>query len=443
MDRKNTSRRSFLGLVLGAPLAAGTLTACSGGTAGPGQPADGQATIWYLSGQPAEGVRKTSVDAFNKSHPDGQVKAEFFANDDYKTKIRTAVGAGQAPTLIWGWGGGTLAGYAEANQVDDLTSFFDENPDLKAKIIDSAWAAGTVDGKVYAMPMQTMAPIVLFYNKALFQQAGAQPPQTWDDLMALVPVFKNAGVAPISLAGQSRWTTMMWLEFLFDRVGGPELFAAIYEGGADAWSNPDAIKALTMAQDLVRAGGFVESFNSIVADQNADQALLYTNKAAMMLHGTWTYGSMKSDGGEFVSGGNLGYQNFPAVAGGKGDPSNTVGNPAQYLSIYSEASAEQKEIAKQYLKEGVTADAEVEGWISVGEVPVFKGIEDKLAASDDPEWVTWVYETALNAKSFQQSWDQALSPAAAEELLNNIAQLFQLSITPEEFATNMNAVQGK
>ena len=140
MDRKNTSRRSFLGLVLGAPLAAGTLTACSGGTAGPGQPADGQATIWYLSGQPAEGVRKTSVDAFNESHPDGQVKAEFFANDDYKTKIRTAVGAGQAPTLIWGWGGGTLAGYAEANQVDDLTSFFDENPDLKAKIIDSAWA---------------------------------------------------------------------------------------------------------------------------------------------------------------------------------------------------------------------------------------------------------------------------------------------------------------
>ncbi|WP_459642018.1 extracellular solute-binding protein [Kineococcus sp. NUM-3379] len=443
MDRKNSSRRSFLGLVLATPLAAGTLTACSGGTSGPGQSAAGEASIWYLSGQPAEGVRKTSVDAFNEGHPDGKIKATFFANDDYKTKIRTAVGAGQAPTLIWGWGGGTLAGYAEANQVEDLTSFFEENADLKGKIIDSAWGAGTVDGKVYAMPMQTMAPIVLFYNKRLFTQVGAQPPQTWDDLLALVATFKGAGIAPISLAGQSRWTTMMWLEFLFDRVGGPELFTSIFEGQADAWSNPDSIKALTMAQDLVKAGGFVEGFNSVVADQNADQALLYTDKAAMMLHGTWTYGSMKSDGGDFVSGGNLGYLNFPAVTGGKGDPSNTVGNPAQYLSIYSEASDEQKEIARTYLKEGVTADAEVEGWIGVGEVPVFKGIEDKLAASENPEWVTWVYEVALNAKSFQQSWDQALSPAAAEELLNNIAQLFELSITPEQFATNMNAVLDK
>ncbi|PPK94692.1 raffinose/stachyose/melibiose transport system substrate-binding protein [Kineococcus xinjiangensis] len=443
MDRKNTSRRSFLGLVLAAPLTAGTLTACSGGTAGPGQPSAGTASIWYLSGQPAEDVRKTAVETFNESHPDGRVEATFFANDDYKTKIRTAVGAGQAPTLIWGWGGGTLAGYAEAGQVDDLTSWFEENPDLKAKVIDSAWGAGTVDGKIYAMPMQTMAPIVLFYNKPLFEQVGAQPPKTWDDLMALVPVFNEAGIAPISLAGQSRWTTMMWLEFLFDRVGGPELFTAVYEGDEDAWSNPDALEALTMAQDLVRAGGFIEGFDSVVADQNADQALLYTNKAAMMLHGTWTYGSMKSDGGEFVPGGDLGYMNFPAVTGGKGDPSNTVGNPAQYLSIYSEATDEQKEIAKQYLKDGVTSDAVIEGWIGIGEVPVFKGIEDQLAASENPEWVTWVYETALNAKSFQQSWDQALSPAAAEELLDNIARLFQLSITPEEFAANMNAVLGQ
>jgi len=39
-----------------------------------------------------------------------------------------------------------------------------------------------------------------------------------------------------------------------------------------------------------------------------------------MLHGTWTYGGMKTDGGDFVSSGNLGYMNFPAVEGGKGDP---------------------------------------------------------------------------------------------------------------------------
>ena len=44
---------------------------------------------------------------------------------------------------------------------------------------------------------------------------------------------------------------------------------------------------------------------------------------------------------------------------------------------------------------------------------------------------------------FAQSWDQALSPTAAEVLLDNIAKLFALSISPQQFANNMNAVIGK
>ena len=184
--------------------------------------------------------------------------------------------------------------------------------------------------------------------------------------MALVPKFNAAGIAPFSLGGQSRWTNMMWLEFLFDRIGGPEVFQAVFDGEKDAWSNPAAIDALTKVQDLVKANGFIKGFSSITADSNADQALLYTGKAAMMLHGAWTYGSMKADGGDFVSGGNLGYMNFPPVDGGKGDPSNTVGNPGQYLSISSKATAEEKEIAKKFFATAVLDDAEVTEWINSG-----------------------------------------------------------------------------
>ena len=31
---------------------------------------------------------------------------------------------------------------------------------------------------------------------------------------------------------------MMWLEFLFDRIGGSEVFQAVADGEADAWSEP-------------------------------------------------------------------------------------------------------------------------------------------------------------------------------------------------------------
>jgi raffinose/stachyose/melibiose transport system substrate-binding protein len=36
-----------------------------------------------------------------------------------------------------------------------------------------------------------------------------------------------------------------------------------------------------------------------------------------------------------------------------------------------------------------------------------------------------------------------MSPTAAEKLLDNIAKLFQLSITPQQYADNMNQVIGQ
>ncbi len=430
------SRRTLLGLAAAVPVSA-ALAAC-GGSSGPGK--GGAATYWYLNGQPQEGVRAGAVDAFNKAHPDTQIEDTTYQNDAYKTKIKTAIGAGQAPTVIWGWGGGTLRAYAEAGQVEDLTPWFDENPDVKKGLFPSSFGAATVDGKIYAMPCETVQPIILYYNKRVFDRVKVDPPETWDDIMALVPKFNAKGIAPFALGGQSRWTNMMWLEFLFDRIGGPEVFQAAIEGEKDAWSHPDAIKALTALQDLVKADGFVKGFSSITADSNADQALLYTDRAAMMLHGAWSYGIQQADGGDFVSSDSLGFMTFPAVEGGKGDLSNTVGNPAQYLSISAKASAEQKKIAKDFFATGVLQEEEVKQWIGNGSVPIRLGTEKLLAASDNAEFLQFTYDIASKAKVFVQSWDQALSPTAAETLLDNIVKLFQLSISPQQFASNLNAV---
>ncbi|HEV7648507.1 MAG TPA: extracellular solute-binding protein [Actinophytocola sp.] len=434
------SRRTVLGLAASVPVSM-ALAAC-GGTSGPGA-SGGGATYWYLNGQPQEGVRTGAVDRFNKANPNDKIVGTTYQNDAYKTKIKTALGAGQAPTIIWGWGGGTLRTYVEAGQVEDLTSWFDQHSDVKDRLFPSTFGAATVDGKIYAMPCETVQPIILYYNKKLFDDVGVDPPQSWDEIMALVPRFNAKGIAPFSLGGQSRWTNMMWLEFLFDRIGGPEVFQAVFEGEKDAWSNPIAITALTKVQELVKAHGFIEGFSSITADSNADQALLYTGKTAMMLHGSWSYGIQQTDGGDFVSSGGLGFMNFPPVDGGKGDPSNTVGNPGQYLSISSKASAAQKETAKKFFTNGVLDDEEVKQWIGTGGVPVLKGTQDLLAADKNAEFLKFTYDIASNAKTFAQSWDQALSPTAAETLLDNIVKLFQLSISPQQFADNMNAAIGQ
>ncbi|WP_426006785.1 extracellular solute-binding protein [Paenarthrobacter sp. NyZ202] len=442
MKQFQSSRRSFLALAALTPFAAVATTAC--GTSGPGGGgAGGGASMWFLTGEPNQTTMQKAVDAFGSANPDHKITVTYFQNDAYKTKIKTAIGAGQAPTIVYGWGGGGLKTYAEANQVEDLTAWFNENPDLKNKFFPSSFGAATVNGKIYALPNQYVAPIVLFYNKELFDKAGVQPPKTWDDIMSLVKTFNDMGVAPFSLGGQSRWTSMMWLEYLLDRIGGAEVFNAIFEGKPDAWMHPAVIETGTKIQELVSADGFIKGFSSITADSKADQALLFTGKAAMMLHGSWTYGAMKKEGQNFVQDGKLGFVQFPTVAGGKGDPKSGVGNPAQYMSISSKASDKEKETAKKFFKDGILTDTVIDAYINSGSVPIVNGIEDKLDSSPDKDFLTFVYDLAKNAPTFQQSWDQALSPTAAEALLNNIDQLFLMSITPQQFAQNMNATLGK
>ena len=157
-----------------------------------------------------------------------------------------------------------------------------------------------------------------------------------------------------------------------------------------------------------------------------------------MLHGGWAYGGMKAAQPKFVASG-LGFGNFPTVPGGKGDPKDAVGNPANYFSISSKATDEEKTVAKAYFTDGLLTDAEVDAYVKSGQVPVVKAAESKLASSPDAAFLQFVFNLTSQAPNFQQSWDQALSPEQVERLLNNIDQLFLLKITPEQFATAMNA----
>ena len=273
------------------------------------------------------------------AHSGQSIKLDFFANDAYKQKVRTAVGAGKGPTLIYGWGGGILKAYVDAGQVADLTADVKADPALKDRFLPSIAADRQIDGKTYALPNNAVQPVVLYYNKDVFDKAGvAAARRPWTSCWRCVPKLKAAGVAPLSLGGQSKWPDLMWVEYLVDRIGGPEVFDDIAANKPNAWSDPAVIKANTMIQQLVDAGGFVKGFSSIAADSNADLALLYTGKAAMLLQGSWNYPALKTATPQFLKDGKLGCVTFPTVAGGKGDPKDVAGNPANFWSISSKAT---------------------------------------------------------------------------------------------------------
>ncbi|WP_236788859.1 extracellular solute-binding protein [Amycolatopsis sp. GM8] len=412
-----------------------TFTAACG-SSGPSGASGSTPSAWALTG----GDEQT----FRTSFTDAKIDGQFFGNDAYKQKIRSAVGAGQAPTLLFSWGnGGLLRSWVDAGKVMDLTPEVQKDPTLASRYLPSVAQTGVIDGKTYAVPNNGMQPVVLFYNKELFTRIGAQPPKTWDDLMALVPRFNQANIAPFSIGGQSKWPQLMWEEYLVDRIGGPDVFNAIAANKPDAWSDPAVIQANTMIQQLVDAGGFIKGFNSIATDSNADTALLFTGKAAMYLMGSWAFPTIKQADPDFISGDKLGYVTFPTVTGGKGAPDDIVGNPANYWSVSAGASDQQKQAAVDYLRTGVMNDSYVDSLLANGSVPPVNGIEAKLAKTQDPQYLSYVYGLASKAPNFQLSWDQALSPGQADALLNNLDQLFLKEITPQQFSANMNATIGQ
>ncbi|WP_199043232.1 ABC transporter substrate-binding protein [Glycomyces salinus] len=423
-------RRSLMAFGVAAPLLA---AGCGNRPGGSG--ADG-ATAWALTGGSEEAFRQ-SFDSWNADHSDQEITAEYFANDAYKEKIRTAIGSGNAPTLIFGWAGATLADYVENGYVEDLT---ESTADLVERVLPSVAATGTIDGQVYAVPNNQSQPVLMYYNNDVLDAAGTQVPETWDDLLSAVDALKSNGIdAPIALAGQSVWPELMWISYLAERVGGPEAFNRVVAGEAGAWTHPDMVTAAGMITELVDAGGFGDSFASVVADAGADQALVYTGKSGMILQGSWIYPDFITDAPELVSGGGLAYGPFPQVDGGAGDPSNIVGNPANFWSVSADGSEEAREAATAYLSEAVYDDEHIDSLLSIGAVPPVIGLEDRIAEAENADFLSLNYEMVRDAANFQLSWDQAIPSDQAQELLNNLSQLFLGDIDADQFCSAMDA----
>jgi raffinose/stachyose/melibiose transport system substrate-binding protein len=397
------------------------------------------ATMWALSQAPANVAFEDSIERWNAGHADEAIAVEFFAGEDLKTKLRTSIGAGAGPTFIYSWGGGILESYVEAGEIEDLTPYIAANPVLQERYPESIGANGVIDGKTYALPNSHTQPVLLYYNKALFDEAGVEPPESWEDLMELVTVFKGMGIAPISLAGQSRWPELMYLSYLVDRIGGPDVFDNIVANQPDAWSDPAVQEALDKIKELVDAGAFIDGFATVAADTRADQALLYTGRAAMLLHMASAYGGIKTDSPDFIADGKLGFATFPSIPNGKGDAANLVGTPAMMWTVSSKATDGQKKTAIDYLVNGLFDEAYVQKLVDQGAVPAVVGVESQLEASPDADFQTSVYAMVQEAPHFQLAWDQALSPEQAEALLTNLSLVFLGEQTGAEFIAAMNA----
>jgi raffinose/stachyose/melibiose transport system substrate-binding protein len=139
------------------------------------------------------------------------------------------------------------------------------------------------DGHIYAFPYAGNELVLWYYNKALFEQFDVKVPETYEELLTAIEIFKANKIVPMSIFAKEKWiTTAMYDVFAtrFDPAGITKLDSGDSKASEEAFT-----KAAETLNELVNAGMFAEGATNTNYDQAA--ALFYEGKAAMFLNGQW------------------------------------------------------------------------------------------------------------------------------------------------------------
>lgn len=415
-----------------AALTVALLAACSPGAApatdasAGGDGASSQAvSVWYLAD--AVGV-DTAIARFEAANPGVTVDAQPYANDQYKTKLKIALGTPNGPDVFHTWGGGEFGTYVGAGQVTDLTSFVADSG-LQDSIGGAALAVGEVGSKPYAVPVTVEASMV-WYNTEIFATLDLTPPTTWADFLSVIKATKDAGYVPLATANKARWPGTHWWSELVAQTCGPE-FVAKASAGEASFDDECVVKAHAYLQELVDAGAFNEGFNGLDYDSGESRQLFWSGKAAMNHMGNWTVSSAAEEAPDMLA--KMAMFTVPAVPDAK--VSNKAMTGGMNLFAVSKSAANSK-LALELLSE-LTGEQAAQDIADGGRIPVYSGValEDPLLQS--------VADAIAAAPSFTLWPDQFLDPSVAEVLLTNSQAVFGKEKTPVEAATALQEAQDK
>ncbi|GLW73830.1 sugar ABC transporter substrate-binding protein [Kitasatospora phosalacinea] len=347
MTRK-TRRTAAAAIALGIALA---VTGCAGSDGGgSGGSSDGKVTLTlWENAQPGAGAEywKAAGAAYEALHPNVKINIQTIQNEDLDGKLQTALNSGSAPDIFLQRGGGKMQAMVQAGQVQAL--------DLTDADKANAGAAGiagySIDGKVYAMPVDTQ-PEGIYYSKDLFQQAGiTAPPTTMPELQDAIAKLKAIGVAPIAVGAKDAWPAAHWYyNFALRECSQDTLKKAAQSLKFD---DPCWTKAGEDLASFLKTEPFQQGFLTTSSQQGAGSSagMIANHKAGMELMGNWDPGVIASLTPDQKPLPDLGWFPFPAVPGGQGDPAAIMGG----LDGFSLSKKAPKE-ALDFLRFLVTTD---------------------------------------------------------------------------------------
>ena len=284
-------------VVMAAALAAG-MTGCA--SKGSTFPESGSGSgkvvlnVWHQWSNDTNELKKKYdevVSAYMAENPNVEINTQTLDTEAYKTKI-SAEFAGDAKGIdvFYYWGAGTARKMINADKLLPLDPYITD--EVKGKLLEGSTAAFEYNDKTYSLPSFSWY-MTLYCNKALFDQAGAELPDTYDKLVSAVEKLSTLdGVTPLASGAKDGWNAAFIYQALALRTVGAEGINKMLSGKAP-FEGEGYEEAANKVQELYKMGAF--GANPLEQSNDDANAAFGTGKAAMRLMGSWFANSIYSD----------------------------------------------------------------------------------------------------------------------------------------------------
>lgn len=286
-----------------------------------------------------ETILQDTVLAFERTHPRVKVILEGIDPALHREhRLRNEMVAGNPPDLFSVFGGVELRPYAKAGRLLDLSDFLAGNG-LAGSFYDlGSWSLGEA---VYGLPLEGVVEPV-YYSKTLFNKLGLEPPQTGEQLLAVIQRLRAGGYIPFALGNKERWPGALYGQYFFQRYAGDPgegfmnnsstLFNSLtYEAAAESFSR------------FLALDPFPEDVNQLTKEEAAE--LFISGKAGMFLNGSWGTAVLQKG-----MGGAVGVFNFPVLSDAGNNANGIAGGYLSGISLSADLSGERKAAALELLQ---------------------------------------------------------------------------------------------
>lgn len=218
---------------------------------------------------------------FPEAFPNVELVQDTCDNETYKNKIKILMASDEQPDIMFSYGGGFMKSFVDAGKVLALDDYMDDfyKEHMKTDMQENF----VFDGKQYGTCC-TYWTGVLYCNQELFDKAGAEIPETYDELLESVEKFQNAGIEPIALGMVNKWPGQQWINNFTIQLGGAEHYKEMAKGEASL-DDPILEEAADLTDNLVSKGAFCSDMYKLTSGEAEE--LFLSGGAAMIYIGSW------------------------------------------------------------------------------------------------------------------------------------------------------------